>query len=149
MRRERAGHTLQTTAVLHEAYVKLVDQRNVDANDRTRFMSIAANVIRRVLVEHARGRSRQKRGGDWQRVPIECHELRSGDGAVDVVLVSDLLDKLALVDELQVRIVELRVFADLTFGEIAAATARSVGTVHKEWRMALAWLRRALGDDDS
>ena len=144
LRRERAGHTLQTTALVHDAYLQLVDQRSVQWQNRAHFFGIAAHLIRRILVEYARRRTADKRGGrDAIRVPLD-----SGIAAqrrdVAVVAVDDALNALAIIDPQQSRIVELRFFGGLTVEETAAVVGISPRTVKREWRMAKAWLQREL-----
>lgn len=151
MQGERSDHTLQTTALVHEAYVELVDLNDVDWQNRRHFFAVAARVMRNVLVDYAVKRNAQKRGGDRNRVPLE-----EQDGAVSVVLddvlaVHQALDRLETVDERQVRVVECRFFAGLTIEETANVLGISTATVGRDWRVARAWLNRELsngeGDD--
>ena len=134
---ERPDHTLQTTALAHEALLRLHGDREARNADKDQFLTLAARAIRRVLVDHARGRSRLKRGGAAFRVPFDENQHAA---AFDVVTVSHLLDDLATVDATQARVVELRVFGGLTFAQIAKTLRISQGTAHSEWRMARAWL---------
>lgn len=144
MQGERSGHTLRTTALVHEAYLELVDLDNVDWQNRRHFFAIAARVMRNVLVDYAVKKNAQKRGGDLDRVP-----LAEEDGVVSVVLedvlaVHQALERLETVDERQVRVVECRFFAGLTIEETANALDISPATVGRDWRMARAWLNREL-----
>lgn len=144
MRGERSDHTLRTTALVHEAYLELVDLDRVDWQNRRHFFALAARVMRNVLVDYAEKRNAQKRGGDVDRVPLE-----EGDGAVpvaleDVLAVHQALERLETIDERQVRVVECRFFAGLTIEETANALGVSPATVGRDWRMARAWLNREL-----
>lgn len=152
MQEERTGHTLQTTALVHEAYMELVDLDDVDWQDRRHFFAVAARVMRHVLVDYAVKRNAQKRGGDRDRVPLE-----EQDGAVsvaldDVLAVHQALDRLEAIDERQVRVVECRFFSGLTIEETAHVLGISTSTVGRDWRIARAWLNRELtngeGDHD-
>jgi RNA polymerase sigma factor (TIGR02999 family) len=144
-RRERRGHTLQTTAIVHEAYVQLVGQRAVQWQSRAHFFGIAAHLIRRILVEHARKRGAHKRGGHAVRVTLDADLAVAPVQDVSIVAVDEALRALAALDEQQARIVELRVFGGLTVEEAADALGISPRTVKRDWRMAKAWLQRALG----
>lgn len=147
MRSERSGHTLQATALVHEAYLELVGGRGGPWQDRAHFFAVAANVVRRILVEHARSRRSLKRGGGWQRVPIDAleHGESSADG--NVLLVDEALQRLAALDAEKARLVELRFFGGLTNAEIAEAMGVSERTVARNWDFARAWLTRALRED--
>lgn len=136
--RERPGHTLQTTALVHEAFLRLREQREVEPADEGRFLILASHAIRRILVDHARGRARIRRGGDRERVSLDENE--PATAPFDVLVVSDLLDRLASIDRLQAQVVELRVFGGLPFLQIGEALGISTGKAHGEWRMARAWL---------
>ena len=146
LRRERPDHTLQPTALVNEAYLRLVDSTRVGAEDRQRFLAIAARAMRRVLVDHARRRKRLKRGGDaWQRVTVDLDlELSDAGGAVDVVELSELLDKLQELDERACRIIEMHFFAGLSFAEVAEALGITERTAYKDWAAARLWLAREL-----
>jgi len=146
LRGERPDHTLQPTALVHEAWLKLIDQSSVDWANRAHFLGIAAQAMRRILVDHARGKKRQKRGVGWERVDLEgAPPELSGEG-VDLVELDEALDRLREQSERQVRVVELRFFAGLTHEEIARVLDVSERTVEREWRMARAWLLVALGE---
>ena len=148
MRRERGEHTLQATALVNEAYLRLVDQRRVEWHNRAHFFGIAAQMMRRVLVDHARGRLAAKRGGDARQVTLG-HAIDAGvpaddaDG-VDVLALHEALERLAVLDPPQARLVELRYFGGLNIDETADALGVSPATVKREWAVARAWLRREL-----
>jgi RNA polymerase sigma factor (TIGR02999 family) len=144
LRRERAGHTLQTTALVHDAYLQLVDQRHVQWQSRAHFFGIAAHLIRRILVEYARRRAAGKRGHDAVRVPLDPELAASPPRDVALVAIDDALNALSSVDPQQSRIVELRFFGGLTVEETANVLAISPRTVKRDWRMAKAWLQREL-----
>lgn len=144
MRHERPGITLQTSALVNEAYVRLVDQKNVEWQDRAHFFAIAAQLMRRILVDHARKRSSQKRAGGVQRVTLDETLVVSDERAAEVVALDDALVNLADIDERKSKIVELRFFAGLSIEETAEVLAVSPGTVMRDWTLAKAWLRRAI-----
>ena len=147
MRRENEGHTLQPTDLVHEAYMRLVDQRRVEWKNRAHFFGIAAQVMRRVLVDHARARLADKRGGGAQQVTlagVDADQSRNAD--VDVLALNDALERLAQFDPHQAKLVELRYFAGMTIEETAEALGSSAATVKREWALARAWLHRELGD---
>jgi RNA polymerase sigma factor (TIGR02999 family) len=144
IRRERPGHTLQTSALLNEAYLRLVDQKNIHWQDRAHFFGIAARLMRQVLVDYARKRGYVKRGGDAHRVPLDEAMIVSGERAADVVALDDALKSLAEIDPRQSQIVELRFFGGLSIEETAEVLAVSPGTVMRDWTLAKAWLRRAV-----
>jgi RNA polymerase sigma factor (TIGR02999 family) len=145
LRRERAGHTLQPTALVHEAYLRLVDQRELDWRNRAQFVSLAAVMMRRILVNHARDRAAAKRGGDARRVSVSlAAEALQGQQDVDLMALHDALDRLAAVDERRAHIVELKFFGGLTIDEIAAALDCAPATVERDWKFARAWLFDAL-----
>ena len=144
MRRESEGHTLQPTALVNEAYMKLVDQTRVDWQGRTHFLAVASGAMRRILVDHARGRMRLKRGADLQRVDIEEVLERAGGSDPDLVDVHEALERLAALDIRQAQVVEMRFFGGLSVEEVAEALGVSKRTVEGEWTHAKAWLRREL-----
>ena len=145
LRRERAGHTLQPTALIHEAYLRLIDQRHVRWQSRTHFFGIAAQIMRRVLVDYARARQREKRGGDNVRLPLEAATLIAAtEDDVDLMQLDEALTHLAAFDEQQARVVELRYFAGLSVEETAEALHISRATAFRDWNVAKAWLRREL-----
>jgi RNA polymerase sigma factor (TIGR02999 family) len=144
---ERRDHTLQPTALVHEAYLRLIDQRNVQWQDRAHFFAIASQMIRRILVDHARSRKASKRGGGAQRLPLsELPELSAGGAGdmVDLVDLDDALQRLARISPVQSDIVELRYFGGLTIEEIAKVTDKGKRTIDREWQGAKAWLFREL-----
>ena len=144
LRGERADHTLQTTALVHEAYLKLADQRHTSWANRSHFFGIAAQAMRRILVDHARTRSRAKRDGG-RSVTLE-EELAGSVGRPDEILeVDEALERLAQLDPRQARIVELRYFAGLTIEDTALTLDLSPATVKREWTSARAWLQQELG----
>jgi RNA polymerase sigma factor (TIGR02999 family) len=144
LRREQAGNTLQTTALIHEAYVRLVDQRNVQWQNRAHFFGIAAQMMRRILVDHARTKKRAKRGGSRIKVSIADATVLVKGQDLDVVALDQALNRLAEIDEQQSRVVELRFFSGLTVDETAEVMGISTATVKRDWSMAKAWLHREL-----
>ena len=147
LRREQAGNTLQTTALIHEAYVRLVDQRNVQWQNRAHFFGIAAQMMRRILVDHARAKKRAKRGGSDVRVSLGDATVAVKGQDHDLVALDEALDRLAQIDEQQSRVVELRFFSGLTVEETAEVLHISTATVKRDWNMAKAWLHRELSGD--
>lgn len=146
LRRERCGHTLQPTALVHEAYLRLVDQRRAAPRDRAQFFGLAAVVMRRILVDRARARRAARRSGRWRRTLVDSGVAAVGPSEVDVIDLHDALARLAAVDARKERIAELRFFAGLTLAEIAATEGISLATVEREWQVARAWLFAALTD---
>ena len=144
LRHERAGHTLQTTALVHEAYLKLVDQRNANWQNRVQFFAAAAKVMRHVLVDYARSRRALKRGGDYCRLSLDEAAISSEEKDADLLSLNEALNTLAAIDAQQSRVVELRVFGGLTVEETAEALGISPRTVKREWSMAKAWLHRQI-----
>jgi RNA polymerase sigma-70 factor (ECF subfamily) len=145
MRREAAGHALQPTALVHEAYVRLVDQKQVKWRNRAHFFGVAAVLMRRILVDHARRRRAEKRGGDWERVTLAGDEVATDTHKeIDVLALDEALERLAQFDPQQERIVELRYFGGLTIDETAEVVGISAATVVREWTIAKAWLRADL-----
>jgi RNA polymerase sigma factor (TIGR02999 family) len=146
MRREGHEHTLQATALVHESYLRLVDQRRVAWRNRAHFFAIASTVMRRILVDHARARLTAKRGGG--AAPVTLAGVQDGEAErvaeVDLLALHEALDRLARLDPEQARLVELRYFGGLTIEETAGALGVSAATVKREWAVARAWLRREL-----
>ncbi len=142
MRRERHGHTLQPTALVHEAYLRLFNAENLDYESRTHFGNIAALAMRRVLVEHARSRNAAKRGGGMEPVSLGELGLTSLPPQVDVLDLDDALTKYAALDHRGAKVVEMRTFGGLTMEEIAEALGVTRRTVQTDWRVATMWLRR-------
>jgi RNA polymerase sigma factor (TIGR02999 family) len=145
LRRERQGHTLQPTALVNEAYLKLVDQRNPKWQNRAHFYGIAAQVMRRILVDHARMRDAEKRGGaKQQRLSITSAEAISTKPNFDVLALHEALEELTAMDPQQGKIVELKFFGGLSIEEVAEVLGIGHATVERDWKMARAWLRRKL-----
>jgi RNA polymerase sigma-70 factor (ECF subfamily) len=145
LRRERQDHTLQTTALVHEAYLKLVDQKNVKWESRTHFFAIASQAMRRILVDYARTRRRAKRGGGDIRLSLAAAEQIAGEQqTLDLIALDEALTRLAKIDEQQSRVVELRYFSGLSLEETATILSISRATAAREWNMARAWLHREL-----
>ena len=140
MRRESEYHTLQTTALVHEVYLKLVDQRSVDWKGRSHFFAIAAQMMRRILVDHARGRLREKRGGGDRPIPLDEAFVFAPERSLELIKLDQSLERLERIDERQCKIVELRFFGGLTVEETAEALGVSPKTVKRDWSMAKAWL---------
>ena len=145
LKRERKGHTLQPTAVVHETYLRLVDQRRANWQSRAQFFAVAAGMMRRVLVDHARSRRAAKRGGLMPHIAIEDVEAGIDPPSVDLVDLDDALGKLEQLDADQAKIVELRFFGGLTVEETAEVVRSSPATVKRDWHSAKAWLFRELG----
>ena len=147
MRREGDEHTLQATALVHEAYLRLVDQRRVEWRNRAQFFGVAAQTMRRILVDHARGQHAAKRGGGMQQITLSDANQPAApdsDNSVDVLALHEALERLAALDPDQARLVELRYFGGLNIEETADALGVSPATVKREWAVARAWLRREL-----
>jgi RNA polymerase sigma factor (TIGR02999 family) len=144
MRRERAGHTLQTTALVNEAYVRLVDVQRINWHDRAHFLAMSARLMRRVLVDHARARKYQKRGGGAVKVTLVEELGGSNERPHDLVALDDALDALAKIDERKSRVIELRFFGGLSVEETASVLKVSADTVMRDWKLAKAWLLREL-----
>jgi RNA polymerase sigma factor (TIGR02999 family) len=150
LQRESPGHTLSATALVHEVYLRLLQQRQLTASDRDGFLAIAAQTMRRILVDHARARSRLKRGGEARPIALGAGDDVPGltDAAVEEVLAIDIaLERLAQIDERALRVVEYRIFAGLTVEETALALSISAKSVQRTWTTALAWLRKEIGRD--
>ena len=144
MRRERGGHTLQTTGLVHEAFLRIVDQHRVSWRDRLHFFGAAANAMRRVLVDYARERQSSKRGGDAIQLTLN-EAVGVSDRHADLLVIHDCLERLFALDARQGRIVELRFFAGLSIEETAEVEGISPMTVKREWGVARAWLFREIG----
>ena len=140
LRRERQGHTLQPTALVNEAYLKLVDQRQVRWQNRAHFLGVAAQQMRRILVDHARAHNAEKRGGEFQKLSLDENVDVSGERASELVALDEALKRLAEMDEQMSRVVELRYFGGLSVEETAELLGVSAPTVKRKWRMAKAWL---------
>jgi len=146
LRRERHAHTLQTTALINEAYVRLIDVKDVQWQSRTHFFAIAANLMRRVLVDHARHRDAAKRGGAQIRLTLSDVDAVTKEKDIELLAIDEALTRLAVLDPQQARVVELRFFSGLSVEETAAALGISPKTVKRDWSVARAWLRREIGD---
>jgi RNA polymerase sigma factor (TIGR02999 family) len=144
MRRERQGHTLQATALVNEVFLRLAHTANPRWQDRAHFVGIAARLMRQVLVDHARTRGYQKRGGGVQRVPLEKARLITPEPALDVLAVDRALEAFAKIDQRKSQVVELRFFGGLSVEETADVLGISVETVKRDWRVAKLWLSREL-----
>lgn len=147
MRAERPDHTLQPTALVHEAYLRLVDQRQVQWQGRAHFLGLAARMMRRVLVDHARARATAKRGGEQVRVTLDDETLASDERGLELLALDEALERLAEEDPRAGRVVELRFFGGLTVEETAGVLETSPVTVKRDWQYARAWLSRALSED--
>jgi len=145
MVRERADHTLQTTALVHEAYLRLIDASSASFQDRAHFFGMCALLMRRILVDSARSRATFKRGGDWRPVQLEDALVVSPGSEIDLVGLDDALKSLEVVDPRKSRVVELRFFGGLSVEETAAVLKVSAETVMRDWKLAKNWLRRELG----
>ena len=145
LRDERRCHTLQTTALIHDAWVRLVDQTGIEWQSRNQFFAFSAKVMRHILVDHARAKHREKRGGDAVKVPLEDAVMMTVDEQdVDLIALDEALNRLATIDEQQVRLVELRYFSGLSLEETAEALKISRATAARDWNVARAWLHREL-----
>lgn len=140
MRRERVDHTLQATALVHEAYLKLIEQRSVNWQSRAHFFGVAAQLMRRILIDHARGHLRQKRGGEQRKVSLDEALIFSEKHADELIAVDDSLNQLAKIDPRQAKVVELRFFGGLSVEEAAEVLGISPKTVKRDWSVAKAWL---------
>ena len=145
MRNEKPGHTLQTTALMNEAYLRLVDQRNTRWQNRAHFFAIAATIMRRILLNYARDRRRKKRGGDVIQVSLSDVAIMCGQKSSELIALDDALEKLAEVDERKSRVVELRHFGGLSVEETAEVLGVSTATINRDLKVAVAWLSREMG----
>ena len=149
MRRERPGLTIQPTALVHEAYIKLVDQERVQWKGRTHFYAIAAQAMQRILVDNARRRNREKRGKGWQKVALDDAIIEGADRELDLLALDEAMTKMRRLDERQARVVTLRLFGGLSAEETADHLGVSVRTVNRDWTMGKTWLRRELTTDET
>jgi len=140
LRRERRDHTLQPTALVHEAYLCLVDQRSVNWQNRAHFFGVAAQLMRRILVDHARAHNAEKRGHDFQKLSLDENIDKADERSAELIALDDALKELAEIDEQKSRIVELRYFGGLTVEETAEVLGVTPVTIKRHWRMAKAWL---------
>jgi len=144
LRRERSNHTLQTTALVHEAYLRLVDQKNSNWQNRAQFFGVAAQMMRRILIDYARSHRASKRGGSYRRLSLSETAILYENKNADLMVLDQMLDQLAVIDPQQSRVVELRIFAGLTVEETAEVMGISSRTVKREWSMARAWLHQQI-----
>lgn len=144
MRRERLGHTLQTTALVHEAYLRLANSPSADIQDRTHFLAVAAHLMRRILVDHARRRSAEKREGQYTFIELKDSFLGVQTNLDQVLEIDALLRKLSIYDARQERVVEMKIFAGMSDEEVAQVLSVNVRTVKRDWKMAKAWLHGQL-----
>lgn len=147
LQRERNNHTLQPTALVHEAYMRMVDQSRVQWQNRAHFFGVAAQMMRRVLVDHARTQGARKRGGDVNKIQLEDGLVAGGSREAELIAVDDALRALELQDPVKARIVEMRFFGGLSIEETAVAMSLSTATVNRHWRMAKAWLHGELSSN--
>lgn len=145
LRRERADHTLQATALIHEAYLKLADLDRAAPEDRAHFFGIAARCMRQILVDHARRKNADKRGAAWDRVALDVALAGLEHEDIDVIAIDAALERLAEQDPRKARVVELRFFGGMTLAEVAEALGVSLRTAEGDWYLARAWLRKELG----
>ncbi|HZN12103.1 MAG TPA: sigma-70 family RNA polymerase sigma factor [Blastocatellia bacterium] len=148
LRRERPGHTLQPTALVHEAYLRLIDVKEVDWQNRAHFFGVAAVRMRHILVEHARSRRAAKRGGGEYRLSLSEADRPAEERDVNLLVLDDALRRLEGFDSQKARVVELRYFGGLTIEETAEVLQVSPATVKRDWRMARAWLRSEISDPE-
>jgi len=145
LRSERPGHTFQTTGLVHEAVIKLIGKEHIDWADRNHFFAIAAQAMRRILVDHARARSSMKRGGNVEELPLDEALVRAAQaGGIDLADLDEALDHLATFDKRQAQVVELKYFGGMTLDETAEILGVSRETVKRDWQIARAWLRQRL-----
>jgi len=143
---QRPNHTLEPTALVHEAFVRLVGQSQTDWTGRAHFFAVAAKAMRQILINHAEAKQAAKRGGGWQRISVSEAVTESGDREVDLLALNEALSSLEEMDERQARVVELRFFGGLTVEEAAEVLKVAPRTIELDWRMAKAWLVRQLGE---
>lgn len=144
LQRERGDHTLQPTALVHEAYLRLANQKNAHWQNRTQFVAVAAQLMRRILVDHARAHAAAKRGGDAEHVLLDEAEAAADERPVNLLAVDDALNQLAELDERKSRVVELRFFGGLSIDETAEAMGINSAMVRRDWTFAKAWLHRVI-----
>jgi RNA polymerase sigma-70 factor (ECF subfamily) len=144
LKSERSGHTLQPTALVHEAFLKLVDQKDADYRSRGHFMAIAAMVMRRILVSHAEKRAAAKRGGKAARIPLDDEVGAGGERSIDLIALDEAMDKLARLDPRKAKVVEQRFFAGSEMSHIAENLGVSLSTVKRDWEYARTWLMREI-----
>lgn len=145
-REQRADHTLDPTALVHEAFLRLVDQTRIGGEDRAHFFAVAARAMRLVLADHARRKRAAKRGGEWERVTLAGAAAGDSGDSLDLLALDEALEKLATLNARHAEIVELRFFSGLSVGEVAQVLDCSKSTIESDWRVARAWLNRELRD---
>jgi RNA polymerase sigma factor (TIGR02999 family) len=148
LQRERSDHTLQPTALVHEAYLRLIDQHSVDWRNRAQFCGLAANMMRRILVNYAESRRAEKRGRNAEKMSLDDATVSLDGFDFDLMALDEALASLAKFDEAKVRLVEMKFFAGMTTGEIAEVTGKSTATVEREWAFARGWLYQKLAGED-
>jgi RNA polymerase sigma factor (TIGR02999 family) len=146
MRSQSAGHTLQTTELIHEAYLKLVDNKEKEWKSRSHFFGVAAQAMRHILVDYARAKQSQKRGGIQYQITLDENAVISNDSSGEIVALNEALEKLATLDERKVKVVEMKFFGGLTMEEIAEVLKISPETAKRDWRFARTWLLRELSE---
>ena len=147
LKNERQGHTLQTTALINEAYINLIDKDDIEWESRSHFYAIASKAMRRILVDYARARKRKKRGGKDENLPLdEARTVSASEKSVDLVALNEALERLAEFDVRQAEVVELKYFGGMTNEETAAILNISNATVRRDWKMAKAWLHQQIVD---
>jgi RNA polymerase sigma factor (TIGR02999 family) len=149
LRQERADHTLQPTGLVHEAYLRLINQQRVDWRNRAQFFGLAASMMRRILVNHAESKRAQKRGGGAEKATLDEVAVVFDNDVVDLIALDEVLGRLEKIDKLKSDIVELKFFGGLTIDEIAEVTKISTATVEREWAFARGWLYKALTERPS
>ncbi len=149
MRRENVDHTLQTTALINEAYIELNNQHSVNWQNRSHFFALAATIMRRILLNHARERSADKRGGNLHHISLDNCEMMSPEKSLELIALDEALERLAERDQLKSRIVEMRFFSGMTVDETARALSIAPVTVAVHWRTAKAWLAAQIRDEKS
>jgi RNA polymerase sigma factor (TIGR02999 family) len=148
LRRESSGHTLQTTALVHEAYLRLIGQHEVQWQNRNHFFAVAAQAMRRILVNHAKAQKRAKRGGHWRRITLDETLLMTNQPSLDLIALDEALAKLEALDGRKARLVEVRFFAGMTVNETAEVLGVSPATVKRDWSLAKTWLLREIRKGD-
>ena len=138
------GNTIQATALVNEMYLRLVDAQRVSFRDRAHFFAVSANLMREIVIDMARARGREKRGGDWRRISLDDSDIPSADNHETLLAIDQAMNRLAAIDERKARVVEMRFFAGMTNGEIAEVTGISVDTVKRDWTFAKIWLAREM-----
>jgi RNA polymerase sigma factor (TIGR02999 family) len=149
LRQERSNHTLQPTGLVHEAYLRLINQQRVDWRNRAQFFGLAANMMRRILVNHAEAKRAQKRGGGVEMAPLDEVAMVFNNDVLDLIALDEVLGRLEKLDKLKSDVVELKFFGGLTIAEIAEVTKTSTATVEREWAFARGWLYKELTEAES